>query len=97
MKHAIRVWNEMGQQRRTTYSAIVLVEADSDEEAEAKVQDAFEEHWLEDALLDGSRYEETESDVMHQEQEDSGMEATEVSGDLTCFFDLDDYLAEEGE
>ena len=43
MKHAIRVWNDMGEYRRTIWSAIVLVEADSAEEAVAKVQEAQDE------------------------------------------------------
>ena len=96
MKHAVRVWNDMGEHRRTIWSAIVLVEADSAEEAVAKVQEARDEDCLDDALNDGL-WEEGESDVIVTEQEDTGIEATEVAGDLTRFFDLDEYLAEEGE
>ena len=96
MKHAVRVWNDMGEHRRTIWSAIVLVEADSAEEAVAKVQEARDEDCLDDALNDGE-WEEGESDVIVTEQEDTGIEATEVAGDLTRFFDLDEYLAEEGE
>ena len=96
MKHAVRVWNDIGEHRRTIWSAIVLVEADSAEEAVAKVQEARDEDCLDDALNDGE-WEEGESDVIVTEQEDTGIEATEVAGDLTRFFDLDEYLAEEGE
>ena len=98
MKHAIRVWNDMGEYRRTIWSAIVLVEADSAEEAVAKVQEAQDEDCLDDALYyPDNLWEEGESDVIATEEEDSGIEATEVAGDLTRFFDLDEYLAEEGE